>query len=152
MLLQRNATDPGLRDGLHLSGPAGAAVGLGLAVPMLAPLLFLSKLAGLQFLAVQLGFIGAVYFGFAIADGSVGQLLLEFLVAGAFLFVGVVALWADAPLVLAIGYAAHGAWDFLHHPRAVTTPVRSWYPPFCVVFDVVVAAFVLLWLPLGGTN
>ncbi len=134
----------------HLSGPAGAAVGLGLAVVMGAPLLFLSKLAGFQFAAVMLGFVGAIYFGFGIADGRVSVLLIEFLTSGVFLFVGVVALWADAPVVLAAGYAAHAVWDLVHHPRAVPTPVRSWYPPFCVVFDLVFAAFILLWFPLGG--
>ncbi len=62
------------------------------------------------------------------------------------------ALWADSPLLLAAGYAAHGLWDLVHHPRGVTTPVRSWYPPFCVVFDVVLAVFILAWMPLGGTS
>jgi hypothetical protein len=135
---------------LHLSGPAGAAVGLGLAVAMLTPLLFLSKLAGMQFLAVQLGFIGAIYFGFGIADGRVVRLLIEFLVAGTFLFVAAAALWADSPVVLAVAYAAHAGWDVIHHPRAVTVPVRKWYPPFCVVYDLVCAAFIVWWLPLGG--
>jgi hypothetical protein len=135
----------------RLSRPAGAAVGLALAVVMLAPLLFLTKRMGLQFLAVQIAFIGAIYFGFGIAEGTVRSLLTEFLVAGVFLAVGAVALWADSPLVLAIGYGAHAVWDAVHHPRAVTTEVRSWYPPFCIVFDVVVVAFILVWLPLSGT-
>jgi len=65
--------------------------------------------------------------------------------------VAAVALWADSPLVLAVGYAAHGVWDLVHHPRAVTTPVRTWYPPFCVAFDVALAVFILMWLPMGGT-
>ena len=138
--------------GFHLSGPVAMGVGLGLATVLLAPLLFLSKLAAMQFLAVQLGFIGAVYFGFAIADGGVKALLIEFNVAGAFMFWGVAALWTDSPVLLAGGYAAHAIWDAVHHPRAVTTPVKAWYPPFCVVFDVVVAVFILLWLPLGGVN
>ncbi|MGH9277860.1 MAG: DUF6010 family protein [Acidimicrobiales bacterium] len=141
------------RDGraeLHLSGPVGAAVGFGLAVVLLAPLLFLSKLAGMQFLAVQLSFIGAVYFGFGVADGRITGLAVEFLVAGAFLFAAAAALWADAPIVLAIGYAAHAAWDLAHHPRTALMPVRPWYPPFCVVYDLVCAVFVLAWLPLGG--
>lgn len=135
---------------LHLSGPMGAAAGLGLATVMLAPLLFLSKDAGMQFLAVQLGFIGAIYFGFGIADGRVAGLLVEFAVSGVFLLGGAAALWADSPVLLAAGYAAHAVWDVLHHPRAVSMPVRPWYPPFCVVYDLVCAAFVLAWLPLGG--
>jgi hypothetical protein len=138
----------------EFSEPAGAAVGLALAVVVLSPLLFLSKLAGMQFMAVELGFIGAVYFGFAVADGGVKGLVVEFLVAGAFMFLGAIALWANAPLVLAAGYAAHAAWDFAHHPRAasLSVPVRRWYPPFCVVYDVVAAAFILAWLPLGGVK
>jgi len=137
---------------LELSGPTGAAVGLGLALATVLPLFLLSKLAGLQLLAVQLGFVAAVYFGFAIADGRVRSLLSEVPVAGVFLALGAGALWADSPLLLAAAYAAHALWDLVHHPRAVTTRIRSWYPPFCVVYDVVVAAFILAWLPLGGVN
>lgn len=136
----------------HLSAPAGAAVGFGLAVVMLAPLILLSKLAGMQFLAVQLGFIGAIYFGFGIADGRVIPLLIEFLVAGLFLFAGAAALWADSPIFLAGAYVAHAAWDAVHHPRAVSMPVRTWYPPFCVVYDVVCAAFIVAWLPFAGVG
>lgn len=149
MLTNRSVPVPGQRL-FHLSPAAGAAVGLGLAAVMLSPLLLLSKLAGMQFLAVQVAFIGAIYFGFGIADGRVVPLAVEFTVAGAFLLAGAVALWADAPLVLAGAYLAHALWDAVHHPRAVSMPVRTWYPPFCVVFDLVCAAFVLLWLPLGG--
>jgi hypothetical protein len=136
----------------HLSRPAGAAVGLGLAVVMLAPLLLLSKLAGMQFLAVQIAFIGAIYFGFGIADGRVVPLIIEFLVAGLFLFAGAAALWADSPILLAGAYVAHAGWDAVHHPRAVSTPVRTWYPPFCVVYDLVCALFIVAWLPLGGVG
>src|SRR5215213_8711297 len=128
---------------LHLTGPTGAAVGLALALVLNVPLVLLSKLAGFQFLAVELGFVGAIYFGFAIADGSVKALAFEFPVSGVFLAAGAAALWADSPVLLAAGYATHALWDLVHHPRAVPTPVHSWYPPFCVVFDVVVAAFIL---------
>ncbi len=152
MLTNRIAVEPDSHGELHLSGPAGAGVGFGLAAVLLAPLLFLSKLAGMQFLAVSLAFAAAVYFGFAVADGRVMPLLVEFLVAGAFLFASAAALWADSPLMLAAGYVAHAGWDAVHHPRAVTTTVRNWYPPFCVVFDLVVAAFILAWLPLGGVG
>lgn len=150
MLLNRT-TVPGPNGlELHFSGPAGAGVGLALAVVMLSPLLLLSKLAGMQFLAVQVAFIGAIYFGFGVADARVGPLLIEFTVAGAFLLGAAAALWADSPALLAGAYAAHAVWDGVHHPRAVSMPVRPWYPPFCVVYDLVCAAFVLAWLPLGG--
>src|SRR5215510_9995992 len=114
----------------HLSERAGAAVGLGLAVILLSPLLLLSKEVGMQYMAVQLGFIGGVYFGFGVANGQTGPLLVEFLVAGTFMFASVAALWLDAPIVLVGGYVAHAAWDAAHHPRAITMPVKTWYPPF----------------------
>jgi len=117
-----------------------------------APTVFLSKLAAFQFLAGQLGFIGAVYFGFAVADGRLRSLMIELPVAGAFLLLSTPAPWVDAPLFLAAGYVAHGVWDVVHHPHVVPTPVRSWYPPFCVVYDLVVAAFILAWLPPGGVS
>lgn len=137
---------------LDMSGPSAAAVGVGLAVVMLGPLLLLSNLARFQFCAVLLGFVGAIYFGFAVADGSVGALLVEVPVAATFLLIGAIALWADSPPLLAAGYAAHAVWDSVHHPRAVSTPVRRWYPPFCVLFDVVAAVFILLSLPWGGVG
>ena len=135
---------------VHMSGPVGAAAGAGLAALILAPLLLLSKLAGMQFLAVQLGFIGAIYFGFAIAHGGLTALLIEFTVAGVYLFAGAIALWSDSTVLLAGAYAAHAGWDLVHHPRAVSMPVRNWYPPFCVAYDVVCAVFILLWLPRHG--
>lgn len=151
------ATDGRVREALggrqfHLTGRAGAAAGFALAVAMLTPLLFLSKLAEMQFVAVQLGFIGGIYFGFGIADGRVTKLLVEFLVAGAFLFVAVAALWADSPALLAGAYIAHAVWDVLHHPRGVSVPVKNWWPPFCVAFDLLCAAFILAWLPWGGVG
>lgn len=133
------------RVALDLNGPTGAAVGVGLALVMIAPIaLFLGDSEAFQFIAVLLGFVGGVYLGFGVASGSVSELLLEFTVAGAFMLVAAVALWVESPVVLAAGYAAHGLWDLVHHPRAVTTPVRGWYPPFCVLFDVVMTGYVLI--------
>src|SRR5436853_7820637 len=97
------------RSALKLSAPVASAVGLGLAIAMLTPLAFLSQLAAFQFLAVQIGFIGAVYFGFSVADGRIWPVLIEFPVAGLFTFAGAIALWADSPVFLAAAYAAHAA-------------------------------------------
>lgn len=124
--------------------PVATALGLSSAVGLLALALVLSKEAGFQLLAVQLGFVGAVYFGFAVADGRVGTVIIELSVATVFLFVGAGSLWADSPVLLAAGYGAHGLWDFAHHPAAIATDVRRWYLPFCVVFDWVLGAFILV--------
>lgn len=134
-------------DALTFSGPVAAVVGFGLALAFIGPLLFVPKDAGFQLLAVLLGFVGAVYFGFGVADGRVAVVLTEFLVSGTFLFAAWAALWVDSPWILAVAYAIHGGWDAIHHPRVLTTTsVRTWYPPFCAVFDWLIAAFILAWL------
>ena len=43
-----------------------------------------------------------------------------------------------SPLLLGIGFLAHGGWDWVHHDDHGPTHVRTWYPPFCVVVDVVI--------------
>jgi len=50
-------------------------------------------------------------------------------------------------ILLAAGYGAHALWDLVHHPVGIRTPVRrNRYPLFCVLFDLVAAAFILVWL------
>jgi hypothetical protein len=44
------------------------------------------------------------------------------------------------PALLALGWTAHVAWDLLLHPAGSTAYVPTWYPWFCVGFD----------LPIGG--
>lgn len=58
--------------------------------------------------------------------------------AGIAVFVSMAAasLWFASPALPAAGYLAHGVWDVAHHPRAITTAVAGWYPPFCLVYDV----------------
>jgi hypothetical protein len=46
---------------------------------------------------------------------------------------------------LAIGYFFHGAWDAGHHPKGIQTAIPHGYAPFCMLFDVVVGAFILYW-------
>jgi len=87
--------------------------------------------------------------------------------SGAWLLVemGGVALFGAAAVVgrrtwvpcLAVGWAAHVAWDLALHrsgPGAVYTPV--WYPWLCVGFDLTLAACILTFSvafgALGGTD
>src|SRR5215831_12115953 len=74
--------------------------------------------------AVWLAVIGAIYLGFAFADGRPSIVILEMAVATGFL-------------------ALHGCWDLLHRPRGITTKLPSWYPPFCAAFDFVFAGLFL---------
>lgn len=100
----------------------------------------------LQFLAVLLGFIAGAYLGFAVADGTTRALVVEAAGIAVFVSLAAAALWFASPALLAGGYLAHGLWDVAHHPRGITTTVVGWYPPFCLVYDVLVGVFVVLWL------
>jgi hypothetical protein len=99
--------------------------------------------ARLEVHAVLLAAIGAIYVGFALADGRQRTLAVE--VAGALLFGGmaVAGLWTSA-WVLAAGYALHGVWDALHHRSAIPGRYAPWYIPLCAVYDTVVAAYLLV--------
>ena len=96
------------------------------------------------FFAVGLVIAALLYVVFAALGGASGQWLV-FEALGVVLY-GTAA-WAGVrgrPWLLALGWAAHVAWDVLlhlHGAGADYTP--RWYPWFCVSFDLVVAAAVL---------
>ncbi len=92
--------------------------------------------------AVLLGAIAAVYVGFALADGRLGIVTAEAMVALAFLGTALAGLGLD-PVWIGIGLAGHGVWDVLHHPRGIRTRIPSWYPPLCAVYDWILAALFL---------
>lgn len=94
--------------------------------------------------AVGLVFTALVYVVFGVAGGASAQwLALESL--GVFLYGA--AAWGGLrgrPWLLALGWAAHVAWDVLLHlsgAGAEYTP--HWYPWLCVSFDLVMAGAVL---------
>jgi len=118
----------------------GIAVGIG----SLLPHAFLSPEASLGFAAVLIALIAGIYFGFAVVNGSSGQQLIEFNVAGLFAVAGLLGLlyW---PVLLAIAYFAHAAWDLAHHNRArfSLVAIPQWYVPWCVVIDVIIGVGLL---------
>ena len=119
-----------------------ALVGFGLAAPTIIYLQFLPEpLYGLH-LAVFLSAIAGVYLGFGVADGRVRNMILETTVVAVFIALAIIG-FKFSLLILALAYFAHGVWDFLHHPRVITTKVAAWYPPFCAVYDWSIAAFIL---------
>ena len=97
----------------------------------------------LAFHAVCLAVIGAIYVGFAFADGRLSIVVLELSVGTGFVVLALLGLW-QAPVFIAAGLVLHGAWDLAHRPRAVTTKLPAWYPPFCAAFDFVFAGLFLL--------
>ena len=94
--------------------------------------------------AVGLAVTAAVYVVFALRGGAstrwLGIEILGFIIFGAAALIGL----RSFPLLLALSWALHVAWDVLLHLNgagAAYTP--SWYPWLCVSFDLVIAAAVL---------
>lgn len=99
----------------------------------------------LEFAAILLGVIAAIYIGFGISDGRAPIKWVEILAATGFIFLALLGLWVN-PWLLFIGYIGHGIWDWFHHTAHIQTKVASWYPPFCAVVDVVLGVGLLFWI------
>src|SRR5262245_30392685 len=98
----------------------------------------------LVFHTVSLTMIGAIYMGFAFADGRPSIVILELSVATIFIVFAFLGLWV-APLFIGVGLILHVFWDLLHGPRGIKTKLPAWYPAFCAAFDFLFAGvfFVL---------
>lgn len=115
-----------------------------LAAATILPAVLLPPALTLDLLALLLAGIAGVYVGFAITDGRGRTLAVEAAVALVCLAVAAFGLWWS-PLALVVGYTAHGVWDVVHHPQRIDTRLAPWYPPFCAVYDWLVAIFILIW-------
>lgn len=116
----------------------GALLSL-LFVPLLMELRDITK----DFLAMILAASGGVYWGVAASEGRRGVRVMEGLAGLAFVFMAVLGLsWTS--LWTAAGFALHGVWDLLHHPRRIHSGLRPWFPPFCATFDILVAIYIVL--------
>ena len=124
----------------------GALAGLALAV--IAGTLIHGPLAsqGRIAMGLFLALTACVYLGALLAQkqtkGAVGSELAVAAVVFLCSYFGVTA----SVLWLALGYAVHGAWDWVHHVGAVSTKVADWFPPACAVFDLAMAVFVVIFL------
>jgi hypothetical protein len=96
----------------------------------------------LAFHSVALAVIGAIYMGFAFADGRLSIMIIELTAATAFVVLALFGLWI-APVFIAVGLVLHGLWDIAHRPRGITTRLPTWYPPFCAAYDFVFAGVFL---------
>jgi hypothetical protein len=126
----------------------GAIVGFGAGLVAVAFGAVLPDAVAYVYFGAQLAAIGWVYFGFGVADGRLSSIAVEVLSASAFMAVGFLGAYHQSTVVLGLGFLAHGGWDWLHHDGHGPARVRTWYPPFCVVVDVVTAVPVLAgWVP-----
>jgi hypothetical protein len=119
--------------------------GVAVGVATLVPHAFLSPDGSVGFAAIVIALIAGIYFGFAVMNGSPRDQLVEFNVAGLFLLAGILGLLAW-PIVLPLAYFAHALWDFAHHQRLrlPLVAIPAWYPPWCVIIDVIVGVGLLV--------
>ena len=93
--------------------------------------------------AMTLALIGGAYIGLAVADGRPRVFWSELAVAllfGAAAVLGILWHWAALP----IGLALHAGWDLMHHNSHRLARIPKWYVPFCVVYDLLAAGFLIL--------
>jgi hypothetical protein len=104
----------------------------------------LSESLAQQWGALLLAMIGGAYVGFAARDGRPSANLIELAGGLAFASVGLAGLQFN-PLLIAAGYVGHGFWDLFHHRHGPYADTPHWYIPFCVVYDWILGAFLLIW-------
>jgi hypothetical protein len=132
------AAAPGLRQHAR-----GMAIGLTLGLVSTAFTAALSESQAFLYLGLLLGGIGSVYVGFAIADGRTTSIAVQITGAAVFLSLAFIGAREESHVVLGLGFLAHAAWDWWHHDDHGPTHVRTWYPPFCAVADIVIGVPVL---------
>lgn len=85
--------------------------------------------------------VASYYVLFAVMGGSMHVLLVELAVAAAFV-AGALAGFRSTLWLVVAALAAHGVFD-LAHPHVYTNPgVPTWWPSFCMAYDVVAAVYL----------
>lgn len=122
-----------------------AALGAILAVCAIAGLHWPLESEALNGLALFLAFTGCVYPGALLAQDSRPLVIVSEVCVGAAVLICAWLGVAQHPIWIAIGYFAHGLWDWLHHTEHVPTRTAPWFPPACGAFDFAVAVYAV-WL------
>jgi len=97
--------------------------------------------------AMSLVVIASIYIGFAVADGRPTVIAVEVGVASSFIILAAVAI-TSSPWLLVIGLVGHGIKDLWQHRTQFVSNTR-WWPPFCLVVDLVCAALIAVLLLTG---
>ncbi len=121
--------------------------------------LLLGRDASVLTAAVIIAMVGAIYVGFALADGRPKTIVLESFVALLFAAAGIAGILVS-PWFIVAATAAHAGWDLLHHrhahaptpppPRSALAKAPTWYIPYCIIYDLcAAAALAILWFARG---
>src|SRR3954447_16435161 len=98
--------------------------------------------------ALGLALIATVYIGFAVADGRAKVVVVETVVAAAFVVTAATGVTGPA-WVLVAGLAAHGVKDAWQHHTQFVAGTR-WWPPFCAAVDWAAASILLIAILAGA--
>ena len=138
------------RPGASLAKPISWGVVVGL-IQAFSPL-GLWWLAPTVVWSMALVLIAAVYVGFAVADGRSRVIAVEVAVTSAFVLLAAIAV-VGSPWLSVVALAAHGLKDLWQHRTQFVANTR-WWPPFCLVVDLVagtaIAALLLSGVRLQG--
>lgn len=92
--------------------------------------------------------IASLYGLFAVMGSSMHALVLESMVAGAFVAAAISGFkWSQWTVVIAL--AGHGLFDLVHGGLIANPGVPDWWPQFCISYDVTAAGY-LAWLLKSG--
>jgi len=111
-----------------------------------------ARLSGLDrdraFYPLVLIVVASYYDLFAAMGGTRSDLIEEFVAFALFAGAAVIgfrtSLW-----IVAAGLAAHGVFDFFHHEIVSNGGVPSWWPAFCLSYDVAAAGCLAILLSLS---
>jgi hypothetical protein len=92
--------------------------------------------------------VASYYSLFAVMGASTRALVLESLLAGAFLAVAVLGFRSSLWIVV-IALGAHGAFDLVHDTVISNPGVPRWWPAFCLTYDATAAGY-LAWRLTSG--
>jgi hypothetical protein len=122
------ASVPAVLSGV-LAGAAGSALGVRLSSP-----------ARLDLGALELAFIAGAYPAMALYESAGRSTAIEFAASGIFVGLALGGLERRSRLAIALGLVGHAAWDAVHHLTDTGTRTPRWFPPFCMVADLALAA------------
>ena len=120
-------------------------IGIGLAIVVCAFAASVGFDRGRVFYPTLLIVIATYYILFAVMASAMPALVLESLIAGAFLALAVAGFKTNLWLIVA-ALAAHGVFDFVHRLFIHNPGVPVWWPGFCLSFDILAGGFLALLL------
>ena len=95
-----------------------------------------------SFYPVVLIVIATLYLLFAAMAGSTDSLVVEAIPALVFVAMAALGFRKKAPWLVVAGLTLHGIFDFFHHAVIVNPGVPTWWPGWCLSYDVVAAAYL----------